>query len=73
MAVIRLEVSYHPTGNYTLTEQRKGERLPHDVQEEGLWTESDKAVFYRSLARYIDHLSKQGHSVKLDDWSEGRN
>ena len=64
---IMLDVSYHPSGNYTLTETEVGQILPRDVYERDLVVTRDKGEFYAGVARYISELMKSGRRVYFDD------
>ncbi|EHK7406877.1 hypothetical protein ABVD54_003988 [Vibrio parahaemolyticus] len=67
MSKITLKVSYHPSGNRTLTES-KGEGMPIDCQGE-LFTNSDSGSFYRAVAQKIADLNAEGHLVTYQDTS----
>ena len=63
---IFLDVSYHPSGNYTLTELEVGQGFPRDVFERNLVATRDKGEFYAGVARYISELMKEGRRVHFE-------
>ncbi|MBP32417.1 hypothetical protein [Methylobacterium sp.] len=64
---IVLDVSYHPSGNYTLTECEVGQSFPRDVYERNLVATRDKGAFYAGVAKYISELMKTGRRVYFED------
>lgn len=66
---VTLEVSFHPSGNYTLTEQYAGQELPRDLSG-SLFVNSDKGDFYRAVAKEIALRAARGEKVTYDDWPD---
>ena len=64
---IYLDISRHPSGNYTLTERYAGQYMPRDVQESGLFINDNEMEFYAMVAKYVARLTKSGRKVYLED------
>lgn len=61
-AIVIVRVSYHPSGNFTLTRQNPGV-IPEDVTT----PERDAAVFYRKVAAFLGELAAQGTEFSYVD------
>lgn len=65
---IELKVSYHPSGRYTLTEKSGTPTMSGDpAANSALFGNTDKAEFYREVAKRIAELAGQGKSISYDD------
>lgn len=67
--VIELRVRYHQSGRYTLTEKR-GSEMPTDLTGP-LFGNTDKAEFYRAVARKIAEIATTGARVTYEDTKSG--
>jgi hypothetical protein len=72
---IELRVDYHhPSGRYTLMEKRPWEPLRRDVMERDLFSNTDKAAFYKAVARKIADLALDGVRITyVDSPADGPN
>lgn len=63
--MVELRVEHHPSGNYTLTRRVSGQRMRQDVKRYALWTNSDKAEFYRAVYGEVKNHLDRGSKVVL--------
>ena len=68
MSSIELRVRYHPSGNYTLTQQIDN-KIMEDCKSE-LFVNPDKGSFYKAVAQKISDLTGEGHKVSYFDTDE---
>lgn len=59
MAAIELRVSFHPSGNYTLTEKSPTGGAPKDCTGD-LFVNSDAGSFYKAVAQKIADFHRNG-------------
>jgi hypothetical protein len=65
---VELKVSYHPSGRYTLTEKSGTRTVAGDpAPNSALFANTDKAEFYREVAKRIAELAEQGKSISYED------
>lgn len=57
---IEMQVDYHPSGRYTLKERSPGTVMWIDVNELGLYGNTDQVSFYREVAKRMASHSGQG-------------
>ncbi len=65
MKKVELRVSYHTSGNFTLTEKIDDE-IKRDCEGD-LFTNSDKGSFYKAVAKKMADLQSQGFNVSYFD------
>ena len=59
----QLQIDHHPSGNRTLKKRKVGESTWSDLRSDGLFANSDPAIFYKAVADYVVLLSSNGHKV----------
>ncbi len=62
---VELRVSYHPSGNRTLTE-KYDDQVKKDCSGD-LFVNGDDGGFYRAVAKKIATLAAQGYVIEYED------